>query len=135
LVVPDKAQRVWNFHRHTLEALAELLSAAGLHRPQELNADYVMVRVSRGRSAPMSSMLPTVAPGCLLDGVRMPLDTPKAFMVFWEASCTDVFGYDPEAIDPPPQLPPGFNPAPPVAPTEDRAAATGRTRAAASRPV
>jgi glutamate synthase domain-containing protein 2 len=135
LVVPDKAQRVWNFHRHTLEALAELLSAAGLHRPQELNADYVMVRVSRGRSAPMSSMLPTVAPGCLLDGVRMPLDTPKAFMVFWEASCTNVFGYDPEAIDPPPQLPPGFNPAPPVAPTEDRAAATGRTRAAASRPV
>jgi glutamate synthase domain-containing protein 2 len=135
LVVPDKAQRVWNFHRHTLEALAELLSAAGLHQPQELNADYVMVRVSRGRSAPMSSMLPTVAPGCLLDGVRMPLDTPKAFMVFWDASCTDVFGYDPEAIDPPPQLPPGFNPAPPVAPTEDRAAATGRTRAAASHPV
>jgi hypothetical protein len=83
----------------------------------------------------MSSMLPTVAPGCLLDGVRMPLDTPKAFMVFWDASCTDVFGYDPEAIDPPPQLPPGFNPAPPVAPTGDRAAATGRTRAAASRPV
>ena len=33
LVVPDKAQRVANFHRNTLHALAELLAAAGLtHR-------------------------------------------------------------------------------------------------------
>ena len=135
LVVPDKAQRVWNFHRHTLEALAELLSAAGLHHPQELNADHVMVRVSRGRSAPMSSILPTVAPGCLLDGVRMPLDTPKAFMVFWEASRTDVFGYDPEAADPPPQLPASFNPPALVAETAGGAAATGRPRAATSQPV
>ena len=105
LVVPDKAQRVWNFHRHTIEALAELLSAAGLHHPQELTADHVMVRVSRGRSAPMSSMLPTVAPDCLLAGARMPMDTPKAFMVFWEASRTDAFGYDPAIASAPPRMP------------------------------
>jgi glutamate synthase domain-containing protein 2 len=105
LVVPDKAQRVWNFHRHTLEALAELLSAAGLHHPEELNADHVMVRVSRGRSAPMSSILPSVEPGCLLARARLPMDTPKAFMTFWEASRTDVFGYDAALASAPPRMP------------------------------
>lgn len=105
LVVPDKAQRVWNFHRHTLEALAELLSAAGLHHPQELTADHVMVRVSRGRSAPMSSLLPNVEAGCLLDGARMPMDTPKAFVAFWQAASTDRFGYDPATANPPPRMP------------------------------
>jgi hypothetical protein len=104
-VVPDKAQRVWNFHRHTLEALAELLSAAGLHHPQELTADHVMVRVSRGRSAPMSSLLPNVEAGCLLDGARLPMDTPKAFVAFWQAASTDRFGYDPAAANPPPRMP------------------------------
>ena len=36
LVVPDKAQRVANFHRNTLHALAELLAAAGLTHPGQL---------------------------------------------------------------------------------------------------
>ena len=107
LVVPDKAQRVWNFHRHTLEALAELLSAAGLHHPQALTADHVMVRVSRGRSAPMSSMLPSVAADCLLAGARMPMDAPKAFTVFWEAARTDRFGYDATLAAAPPLMPDG----------------------------
>ena len=105
LVVPDKAQRVWNFHRHTLEALAELLSAAGLHHPRELTADHVMVRVSRGRSAPMSSLLPSVEPGCLLAGGRMPIDTPKAFLAFWEASRSDAFAYHAGLTNAPPQMP------------------------------
>ncbi|HEY0912667.1 MAG TPA: FMN-binding glutamate synthase family protein, partial [Bradyrhizobium sp.] len=35
LVVPDKAQRVFNFHRSTLEALAEVIAAAGLDHPSE----------------------------------------------------------------------------------------------------
>ena len=105
LVVPDKAQRVWNFHRHTLEALAELISAAGLHHPQDLSADHVMVRVSRGRSTPMSSLLPTVAPGCLLAGAALPMDTPKVFHAFWEAALTERFGYQAALCDPPPRMP------------------------------
>ena len=36
LVVPDKAQRVFNFHRSTIEALAEVIAAAGLDHPSEL---------------------------------------------------------------------------------------------------
>ena len=33
LVVDDKATRVYHFHRKTLEALAEMLAAAGLEHP------------------------------------------------------------------------------------------------------
>jgi len=36
LVVPDKAQRVYNFHRNTINALAEMLAATGLSHPREL---------------------------------------------------------------------------------------------------
>ncbi len=105
LVVPDKAQRVWNFHRHTLEALAELLSAAGLYHPQELTAEHLMVRVSRGRSAPLSSILPSVEPGCLLAGVDLPMDTPKTFMTFWDAARTEAFGYERTVAQAPPRMP------------------------------
>ncbi|MGA8357091.1 MAG: FMN-binding glutamate synthase family protein, partial [Xanthobacteraceae bacterium] len=35
LVVPDKAQRVYNFHRATIESLAELVAAAGLDHPTQ----------------------------------------------------------------------------------------------------
>lgn len=34
LVVPDKAERVRNFHRNTLKGLAEMLAAAGLEHPR-----------------------------------------------------------------------------------------------------
>src|SRR5580704_18548567 len=36
LVVPDKAERVYNFHRLTLRALSEMLAAAGLEHPDQL---------------------------------------------------------------------------------------------------
>ena len=35
LVVPDKAERVYNFHRATIESLAELVGAAGLDHPPQ----------------------------------------------------------------------------------------------------
>ena len=65
LVVPDKAQRVRNFHRNTLESLKELLEAAGLHAPSELSLRHVMRRVSHAETRPLSALYPTVAPGSL----------------------------------------------------------------------
>ena len=71
LVVPDKAERVRNFHAHTLEALRELLEAAGLKAPQEVTPQHVMRRISETQAVPLSSLLDTVAPGALLQ------DTPE----------------------------------------------------------
>ena len=46
LVVPDKAERVRSFHDRTVNALAEMLAAAGLSHPDELMPHHVVHRVS-----------------------------------------------------------------------------------------
>jgi len=46
LVVPDKAERVYNFHRLTLRALADMLAAAGLDHPDDLGPQHLVRRVS-----------------------------------------------------------------------------------------
>ncbi len=44
LVVPDKAERVYNFHQQTLHALKELVQAAGLAHPQDITAHHIVRR-------------------------------------------------------------------------------------------
>ncbi|QUD88800.1 FMN-binding glutamate synthase family protein [Phenylobacterium montanum] len=46
LVVTDKAERVYNFHRNTLKALADMLAAAGVERPEKLGPHHLVRRVS-----------------------------------------------------------------------------------------
>lgn len=66
LVVPDKAERVRNFHKHTLEALCELLEAAGLQEPHAITPEHIMRRVSESQAVRLSSLIDTLAPGALL---------------------------------------------------------------------
>ncbi|SLN63347.1 Glutamate synthase [NADPH] large chain precursor [Aquimixticola soesokkakensis] len=44
LNVPDKAQRVANFHANTLAALAEITGAAGLVHPNDFRPHHIMLR-------------------------------------------------------------------------------------------
>jgi glutamate synthase domain-containing protein 2 len=46
LVVEDKAERVYNFHRNTLAAFAEMIAAAGLEHPSQLGPHHLVRRVS-----------------------------------------------------------------------------------------
>ena len=46
LVVTDKAERVYNFHRLTLKALSDMLAAAGLRHPDDLLPHHLVRRVS-----------------------------------------------------------------------------------------
>jgi glutamate synthase domain-containing protein 2 len=46
LQVLDKSQRVHNFHRNTLLGLGEMLSAAGLNHPAQLQAKHLVRRIS-----------------------------------------------------------------------------------------
>ena len=46
LVVGDKAERVYNFHRNTLLALSEMIAAAGLKHPSQLGPHHLVRRVS-----------------------------------------------------------------------------------------
>lgn len=46
LAVPDKAERVFSFHRNTLRALSEMLAAAGLQHPEDVGPQHLVRRVS-----------------------------------------------------------------------------------------
>ncbi|WP_114813349.1 FMN-binding glutamate synthase family protein [Paraburkholderia kururiensis] len=68
LVVPDKADRVFNFHHNTLHALKEIVQAAGLKHPSELRAHHIVRRVSSHEVQLMSQLLKYLEPGDLLSG-------------------------------------------------------------------
>ena len=68
LVLEDKAERVYNFHRNTLKALSEMLAAAGLSHPSELAPQHLVRRVSVTEVKPFSAMHAFLRPGELLSG-------------------------------------------------------------------
>jgi glutamate synthase domain-containing protein 2 len=87
LVVPDKAERVFNFHQNTLKALKELLAAAGLHHPSELGPEHVIRRVSSNDVRSLATLHHWLVPGELMDEVP----SHPVYTAFWEASRADTF--------------------------------------------
>ncbi|UVL61391.1 FMN-binding glutamate synthase family protein [Pseudomonas sp. B21-032] len=68
LVVPEKADRVFSFHRNTLHALAEMLAAAGLDHPAELKPKHLVRRISASEIRLFSQLHVFLKPGELLSG-------------------------------------------------------------------
>jgi glutamate synthase domain-containing protein 2 len=66
LVVPSKAERVHNFHTHTLEALQELMEASGLQTPHDFTPRHIMRRVSETQTLHLSELVETVEANALL---------------------------------------------------------------------
>ncbi|MFZ4550638.1 MAG: FMN-binding glutamate synthase family protein [Aquabacterium sp.] len=96
LVVPDKAERVYRFHRNTLLALKELMQAAGLRHPSEITADHIVRRVSGTEVRRLSNLLPFAAEGALLAAERGEGVWPQAvFEQFWGRVSADSFTLKP----------------------------------------
>ncbi|MBP6902689.1 MAG: FMN-binding glutamate synthase family protein [Burkholderiaceae bacterium] len=92
LVVPDKAQRVARFHGHTLEALRELLQAAGLQHPSQIRPQHIMQRQADHGVRSLESALPTVAPGALLAAEQGAADWPgHVFARHWPLATAHSF--------------------------------------------
>jgi glutamate synthase domain-containing protein 2 len=68
LVVGDKAERVFNFHRATIESLAELVAAAGLEHPRDFRPAHFSRRVSPHEVLSFADLYPALQPGELLAG-------------------------------------------------------------------
>jgi hypothetical protein len=68
LIVADKSERVFNFHRATIESLAELVAAAGLDHPTEFRPAHFSRRVSPHEVMSFAALYPSLRPGELLDG-------------------------------------------------------------------
>jgi glutamate synthase domain-containing protein 2 len=79
LVVPSKADRVYNFHLNTLLALQELVQAAGLAHPREITAMHIVRRHSEQGVKLLANLLPFVHPGALLRG-ELPF---QVFRTYW----------------------------------------------------
>ena len=70
LVVEDKFERVYNFHRSMLNALAELTAAAGLDHPRDFHPVHFSRRVSVRDVLTFADIYPAVQPGELIAGAR-----------------------------------------------------------------
>jgi glutamate synthase domain-containing protein 2 len=88
LVVPDKSERVYNFHQQTLHALKELVQAAGLNHPREISASHIVRRNSEHGVKLLANLLPYVEPGALLTG-EMP---HQVFRTYWPMAQAGSFG-------------------------------------------
>ena len=88
LVVPDKAERVRNFHRSTLHALQELVQAAGLAHPCELSAHHIVRRVTDTEVRLLSNLIMRMAPGALLGNLDQ---QHKVFKDYWPLADANSF--------------------------------------------
>ena len=91
LVVPDKAQRVANFHRETLVSLMDMVGAAGLTHPKDITADHILRRIDANNIAPLSALLPSISEGALLRATADPTDWPPVFRNFWHRATPESF--------------------------------------------
>src|SRR5579863_3965687 len=78
LVVADKSERVFNFHRATMESLAELVAAAGLDHPNEFRLAHFSRRVSAHQVMTFAELYPHLEPGELIAGTG-----DKRFEISW----------------------------------------------------
>jgi len=72
LVVPEKSDRVYNFHHSTMETLAEVVAAVGLDHPSELRPHHICKRTSHNDVKTYDQIYPQLAPGELLNGAENP---------------------------------------------------------------
>jgi len=90
LDVADKSVRVANFHRNTVQALANLLGAAGLNHPRELGPEHIVRRVSKTTVHSYMDLYPFLEPGELLNGHE---PEHGVFRKYW--SCARADSFDP----------------------------------------
>ena len=86
LVVPDKAQRVAQFHRSTLAALAEVVAAAGLEHPSQLRPHHFSQRIAANKVKSFDRLYRFSRPGEILRGT----DDPR-FAGPWKAARAESF--------------------------------------------
>ena len=87
LDVGDKAERVKNFHAGTIEALRELIAAAGLEHPSQLGPEHIIHRVSGNEVRSLATLYPFVNAGELLEQTA----EHAVFQRFWASARADSF--------------------------------------------
>jgi glutamate synthase domain-containing protein 2 len=92
LEVPSKTERVWRFHQNTLQALKELVQAAGLSHPDQITPSHIVRRISDHEVRLLANQFPFVKPGELLAALEGRGEWPQAvFRQYWPLAQSDSF--------------------------------------------
>jgi glutamate synthase domain-containing protein 2 len=92
LVVPDKTQRVHQFHEQTLHALKELVQAAGLTHPNRITASHIVRRTPDSDVRLLANQLSFVPAGALLAAIEGRADWPhNVYKLYWPMARSDSF--------------------------------------------
>jgi hypothetical protein len=86
IAVPLKAERVARFHANTLKALAELVGAAGLDRPGDIQRGMIMHRQPPHQGQTFAELYPELTSGSLLRG-----EAPADYSQPWAQARADRF--------------------------------------------
>jgi len=90
LVVTDKSERVYHFHKETLKALKEIVEAAGLNHPIEINTCHIVRRINANEVRLLEDLLPDIAAGSLLSDEEGS-SLPEVFQMYWDAAQAESF--------------------------------------------
>ena len=86
--VEDRANRVFNFHKNSVEAVAEMLESTGLDHPSQLNRRHIVRRVSASKILLADQIYPRVEINALIEGKEV--DDPR-LAVYWNRVTGDSF--------------------------------------------
>ena len=95
LVVGDKSERVYHFHQNTLHALKELVQAAGVQHPNEINAHHIVRRTGDHTVDSLAhALLREIPEGSLLKDTLDKL--PMVYQHHWPNASADSFALQAE---------------------------------------
>jgi hypothetical protein len=88
LDVENRARRVFNFHQNSINAVSEMLEAAGLTHTSQLNRRHIVRRLSASKILLADQIYPRVEINALIDG--KPVDDPR-LASYWHRVSGDSF--------------------------------------------
>ena len=88
--ISERAQRIANFQHYSIEAVAEMLEAAGLNGPHELSRRHIVRRLSNSQILLADQIYPKVEDGALLRGEEV---ADPRLAVYWDRVNPDSFAF------------------------------------------
>ena len=86
IVVEEKAQRAYRFHKNTVEGLAEMTAACGLDHPNEFTPTRLYERISAHQIRRFDQLYDFAKPGALLGN-----EVPELLRSHWESASATTF--------------------------------------------
>lgn len=87
LVVSDKKVRVANYHKETIHSFIELMAAAGISDPTQINRTHIYRRISVNEVRRYDELYPPVVKGCMLKEASV----PEVYRKDWQEANPDMF--------------------------------------------